>query len=258
MIWIGTSGWVYPHWSGPFYPDKLPVRKHLSYYAQHFPTVEMNRSFYRLPTRDQFHALSQQTLSHPGFCFAIKASRYLTHMKKLLNAEEGITRLITAAEGLGEQLGPFLYQLPPRWHADPLRLEQFISHLPRNHRAAFEFRDPTWFQPQNVQILSRILEDANCALAIAVGGPLPTPLDLPTIGSFGYIRFHNGANGIGLSDAELTFWAWRLAPEAEKGREVFVYFNNDPEAHAIHDALRLRELLGSLAVPPTLHTVLPE
>lgn len=260
MIWIGTSGWEYPHWKGRFYPKGLPVREHLPYYARHFPTVEFNRSFYRLPTREQFESLREQTCSHPNFWFAVKASRYLTHMKKLLDPAEPMKRLVNAAEGLGDKLGPFLYQLPPRWHANPARLEEFIHYLPANHPAAFEFRDPSWFEPDTFRELTRILSNGenrtngpkgSSTLAVAVGGALPTPLNLPTIGPFDYIRFHSGAGGIGLSEDELAFWAQRLASAAEKGREVYAYFNNDPEGYAILNALRLRELLGPLAVAPT-------
>jgi uncharacterized protein YecE (DUF72 family) len=251
MIWIGTSGWIYPHWVGRFYPPNLPVRDHLSYYAQHFPTVEINRSFYRLPTREQFHSWAEQTCSHVGFRFAVKASRYITHMKKLQNVEDGLTRLITSASGLGEKLGPFLYQLPPRWHANPSRLAQFIAQFPNNHCAAFEFRDPTWFQPENVRSLQRILAETNCALVTSVGGSLSTPLDLPEIGPFGYLRFHHGAYSIGFSDDELGFWAKRLSAADPESRDTYVYFNNDPQGHAIRDALRLRDLLGDLAVLPS-------
>jgi uncharacterized protein YecE (DUF72 family) len=250
VIWIGTSGWVYPHWIGRFYPPGLPEKEWLPYYAQHFPTVEINRSFYRLPTYDQFHTWAEQTASHPGFLFAVKASRYITHMKKLKDPDEGITRLLTAAKGLGKQLGPFLYQLPPRWHANPQRLAEFISHLPHDYPAAFEFRDPSWFQPETLAITRKILEEAGCALAIAIGGSLSTPLDIPPIGPFSYIRFHNGAHGIGLSDHELAFWAKRISAQAEDDREVYVYFNNDLDAHAINDAFRLRQMLGAAAVPP--------
>jgi uncharacterized protein YecE (DUF72 family) len=165
-------------------------------------------------------------------------------MKKLSNAEEGTARLIEAARGLGEHLGPFLYQLPPHWRANPLRLEEFIALLPRTYQTAFEFRDPTWFQPDTVQDLHRILAKANCALVVAVGGALPTPLAIPTIGSFGYLRFHHGQHGIGFSEEELTFWAERLSVDATQGRELYIYFNNDPEGYAVRDALRLRKLLG--------------
>jgi uncharacterized protein YecE (DUF72 family) len=245
MIWIGTSGWVYPHWARRFYPLELPMHDWLSYYARHFSTVEINRSFYRLPTYEQFHAWTEQTVSHPGFLFAVKASRYITHIKKLNDPQEAITRLITSASGLGEHLGPFLYQLPPNWRANPQRLEQFITLLPHAQQAAFEFRDPSWFQPKTFSSLSQILNVGGCALVIAIGGPCPTPLDVPFIGPFRYLRFHHGAQGIGLSDDELASWAKRLSVDVAKGREVFVYFNNDAEGYAIRDALRLHELLGT-------------
>jgi uncharacterized protein YecE (DUF72 family) len=247
MIWIGTSGWVYPHWAGRFYPPDLPTQEWLPYYAQHFPTVEINRSFYRLPTYEQFHAWAEQIASHPGFLFAVKASRYITHMKKLKDPQEALTRLVTSARGLGEHLGPFLYQLPPNWRANPQRLEQFITQLPRAQQAAFEFRDPSWFQPETFATLSQILNAAGCALVIAIGGPCPTPLDAPCIGPFRYLRFHHGAHGIGLSDDELAFWAKRLSVDAAEGRQAYVYFNNDAEGYAVHDALRLHELLGNAA-----------
>lgn len=250
MIWIGTSGWVYPHWVGPFYPPGLPMRDWLPYYAQHFPTVEINRSFYRLPTYEQFQAWAGQTASHPGFLFAVKASRYITHMKKLKDPQGAISRLVTAAAGLGQQLGPFLYQLPPNWRANPQRLEQFVAQLPHAQQAAFEFRDPSWFQPETLATLSQILNAAGCVLAIAIGGPCPTPLDAPLIGPFRYLRFHHGSYGIGLSEDELAFWAKRLSSDAAEGRQVYVYFNNDPEGYAVHDAFRLREMLGSAAALP--------
>ncbi len=247
MIWIGTSGWVYPHWAGRFYPPDLHMQEWLPYYAQHFSTVEINRSFYRLPTYEQFHTWAEQIASHPGFLFAVKASRYITHMKKLKDSQEALTRLVTSAIGLGEHLGPFLYQLPPHWHAHPLRLEQFITQLPRTQQAAFEFRDPSWFQPETFAILSQILNATGCALVIAIGGSCPSPLEAPLIGPFRYLRFHHGAHGIGLSDDELAFWAKRLIIDAAEGRDAYVYFNNDAEGYAVHDALRLHELLGNTA-----------
>ncbi|MGZ3601027.1 MAG: DUF72 domain-containing protein [Ktedonobacterales bacterium] len=239
MLRIGTSGWVYPHWIGRFYPPDLPARDQLAYYARHFPTVEINASFYKLPSRAQFQAWAEQTTDIPGFCFAVKASRYITHLKKLHGVEEGLARLIAAAEGLGNQLGPFLYQLPPHWRANPARLAEFLALLPRQYRAAFEFRDPTWFQPE----ILRLLQDAGCALVIAIGGAFPTPLDTPDVGPFRYLRFHNGQHGIGFSDSELAFWTERIARATAQGCDVYAYFNNDPEGHAIVDAQRLRALL---------------
>lgn len=193
---------------------------------------------------------SQHVADHPYFLFAIKASRYLTHMKKLLDAEKSVARLLEATQPLGRHLGPFLYQLPPHWRANPPRLATFVSHLPKNQQAAFEFRDPSWFQPEYFPALHRILTEANCALVLSVGGPLPTPLDLPAIGSFSYIRVHNGEQHVGLSEAELTCWAERLTADENKGREIYVYFNNDPDGWAVHNALFLRDLLGPAAVQP--------
>src|SRR5260370_8782362 len=171
-------------------------------------------------------------------------------MKKIKAAEQGISRFVTSAEGLGKELGLFLYQLPPRWHANPERLEHFISYLPRDHQAAFEFRDPSWFQPATLATLNRILSVAGCALAIAIGGPCPTPLDAPPIRPFLYLRFHHVSHEIGLSDDELPFWATRLSKDAAEGRAAYVYFNNDAYRHAVNDAHRLREMLGAAAVSP--------
>ncbi len=248
VIWIGTSGWVYPHWVGRFYPPDLPVHLYLAYYARHFPTVEINRSFYRLPSREQFQAWAGQVEPYPTFCFAVKASRYITHLKKLRQTEEGGSRLIQAAEGLGTHLGPILYQLPPHWHADLARMEAFLASLPPKHQSVFEFRDPTWFEPATLNALERLLSLASGSLAVGVGGPFPTPLDVPAIGPIRYLRFHQGAEGSGFAEAELQFWAERLVNDAMAGRECYVYFNNDAEGYALHDAFRLRALLEREAV----------
>jgi len=251
MIWIGTSGWVYPHWIERFYPPDLPMQDWLAYYARYFPTVEINRSFYRLPTYDQFRAWAEQTSSHPGFLFSIKASRYITHMKKLKDPQQGISRLMAAASGLGKQLGPFLYQLPPHWHANLERLEQFIAQLPRDHPAAFEFRDASWFQAEILRKVNELLNSANCALVVAVGGSLTTPQDIPAIGPFRYLRFHHGKYGTGFTDDELAYWAKRIRADAAEGHTIYAYFNNDLDGHAVKDALRLREMLGDAAVMPS-------
>jgi uncharacterized protein YecE (DUF72 family) len=243
MIWIGTSGWVYPHWVGRFYPPDLHEHDWLPYYAQYFSTVEINRSFYRLPTYEQFQVWARQTAAYPGFLFAVKASRYITHIKKLIEPQEAITRLVTSAWGLDDHLGPFLYQLPPRWRANPQRLEQFMALLPIVQRSAFEFRDPSWFLPETFSILRQNLHDRCCAMVTAIGGSCPPPLDAPFIGPFRYLRFHHGAFGIGLSDDELEFWVKRLSGDFAEGRDIYVYFNNDAEGHAIRDASRFQELL---------------
>ncbi len=249
-IWIGTSGWVYPHWRGRFYPPSVPARDQLAYYARHFPTVEVNRSFYRLPTFEQFHSWADQVAPAPGFRFAVKASRFLTHIKRLRDPQESLGRLLTAARGLGEHLAVLLFQLPPNWRADPARLEQLLACLPSDVPAAVELRDPSWFEPATLARLERMLTSAHAALAIGIGGATPTPPDLARVGAFRYFRFHSGSSGIGFADAELAEWAERLTHAAQEGCEGYAYFNNDAEGHAIRDAERLRAMLGTLAVQP--------
>jgi len=245
MIWVGTSGWVYRHWIGRYYPPELPTSDWLAFYAREFPTVEINRSYYRLPTRDQFAAWADQTPPAPGFVFAVKASRYITHMKKLRDVDEAVPRLAAAAGGLGDRLGPILYQLPPRWRADPPRLARFVAGLPSGQAASFEFRDPSWYG----DAVLRVLADAGCVLAFAVGGTLTTPPDVPAVGPFRYVRFHHGSGGIGFADEELAPWAERLAAEAAAGRAAYAYFNNDPDGHALDDARRFRAMLARLGAP---------
>lgn len=246
MILIGTSGWVYPHWETRFYPAGLGGREMLRFYARTFPTVEINRSYYRLPTREQFGRWAALVSDDPGFVFAVKASRYLTHMKKLREPREALDRLIEAAAGLGSHLGPFLYQLPPHWRADVPRFAAFLAALPQGYRAAIELRDPSWYQPEILQLIAQ----AGCALVEVVGGALPTPPGTPRIGPFRYVRFHNGAYGTGVSERELQPWVERLTEDFHAGRDAYVYFNNDPEGHAIVDAKRLMALLDPLAARP--------
>ena len=165
QLWIGTSGWVYPHWLGIFYPPKTPSSRMLPLYAAHFPTVEINRSYYRLPERSVFEGWRAQ--SPPGFLFAVKASRFLTHMKKLNDPEEPLERLMTAAHGLQEKLGPVLFQFPRQWRANFDRLDGFLPLLERYHptRFTFEFRHDSWLTPAVYERLER----AEAALCLPVG-----------------------------------------------------------------------------------------
>jgi uncharacterized protein YecE (DUF72 family) len=239
MIRVGTSGWDYPHWNGRIYPPELPHRERLRFYARQFDTVEINRSYYQLPTREQFAAWEAEVAGR-DFVFAVKASRYITHLKKLRNVEDALARLIEATGGLGAHLGPYLYQLPPHWHADPGRLAAFVRLLPHEARSAFEFRDVSWYTPAVLDIL----RDNGCALVIAVGGALATPSDLSPVGPFRYIRFHSGARGIGLDADELAYWAGRINADTRSGLDVYAYFNNDVEGYAVRDA---KALLGLVA-----------
>ena len=150
---IGTSGWHYKHWIGTFYPPKTPASKMLSYYCQHFDTVELNNTFYRLPVRT---GLENWRASTPkNFIFAAKGSRFLTHMKKLKDPEPGLAKYFERVEVLEDKLGPILFQLPPGWQADAERFENFIDALPAGHRYAFEFRNPTWDTQEIYSILRR-------------------------------------------------------------------------------------------------------
>src|SRR5579872_2368541 len=145
-VHIGTSGWHYKHWRGPFYPDKLPASKMLGFYAQDFDTVELNNTFYRLPLESGLEVWRESTPK--GFCFAAKGSRFLTHMKKLKDPETGIGRFFERVDRLGNKLGPIVFQLPPWWEVDVERLKGFLEALPPRHRYAFELRNPTWHSPE--------------------------------------------------------------------------------------------------------------
>jgi uncharacterized protein YecE (DUF72 family) len=169
-IHVGTSGWHYDHWQGPFYPDDLPPVDWLSYYADRFDTVEINNTFYQLPARA---TLERWRATGPdGFCFAVKASRYITHMKKLKDPQEPLSRLYSRIEALGDALGPVLFQLPPRWRFDLERLEAFLQALAPDLRHVFEFRDPSWFDERTYDLLAA--HDAGFCVYHLAGTQAPT------------------------------------------------------------------------------------
>jgi uncharacterized protein YecE (DUF72 family) len=238
-LWIGTSGWVYPHWMGVLYPPKMPAARMLPLYAARFPTVEINRSYYRLPARSVFEGW--RALSPPEFLFAVKASRFLTHMKKLKDPEEPLARLMTAAQGLEEKLGPVLFQFPRQWRVNLERLDGFLPLLEAYHptRFAFEFRHDSWLTPAVYERLER----AGCALCLPVGWGIP--LDPRMTASWTYVRMHGGESSNAFSDVELQSWADRIAGWLTHGIDTYVYFNNDPYGDAIRDAERLRMMLGA-------------
>lgn len=239
MILIGTSGWVYKHWVGCFYPHDLKQKDWLRFFAQQYQTVEINRSFYRLPTRQNFEDWAKQVEGRSDFVFTVKASRYLTHLKRLYGPEQPMERLLDAVWGLGTKLGPILFQLPPGMKADKERLKYFLGVLPKWMRAAIEFRDPSWY----AEDILRILDEKGVALVRAVGG-VYTPETVRDTGSFRYLRVHGGMYGWGLSEGELAYWADKVRWYAGEGFDVYVYFNNDPGCHAICNANRLKEMLG--------------
>jgi uncharacterized protein YecE (DUF72 family) len=236
-IRIGCSGWQYQHWRGDFYPAELPQSAWLEYYARHFDTVEINNTFYRLPEAPTFAAWRRRAPA--GFLFAVKASRYLTHMKKLKQPEEAIERLFTRARHLGGAFGPVLYQLPPRWPVNLDRFTQFLAALPHRRRHAVEFRDPSWYRDDVYAALERY------HVALCLHDMPGSASGLLAVGPFAYIRFHGVQRYSGrYPDAALQRWADWIGAERRGGRPVFAYFNNDVGGHAPRDAARLREIIG--------------
>ena len=234
-VHVGTSGWQYDDWRGPFYPDGLPQRRWLEHYAAEFSTVEVNNSFYRLPERDTFRRWREQTPA--GFVVAVKASRFITHLKRLKDPAEPVALLWERAGGLGDRLGPVLFQLPPRFPVDPARLRDLLAVVPTGMRPAFEFRDPSWYTDEVFLLL-----DAAGAALVWPDRP-GTQATLPALGGWLYVRFHQGTtSGPGYRRDKLRRWASRISA-AEAG-EAFLYFNNDQTGAAIRDARTMIELLG--------------
>jgi uncharacterized protein YecE (DUF72 family) len=247
-IRIGCSGWQYAHWRGEFYPAELPTSRWFAHYALTFDTVEINNSFYRLPTPETFEKWREQ--APPHFLYAVKASRFLTHMKKLKDPHDPLERFFENAAQLGPRLGPILYQLPPRF---PLNLERFETFLGALAPAAqevglktrpydggvlnvVEFRDPSWYDERVYELLRRY--DVSLCLhdmESSASGRL-------VVGPFVYVRFHFGTKKYGgrYPDERLDEWADWLSARAAEGLHIFAYFNNDTGGHAPRDAVRLR------------------
>jgi uncharacterized protein YecE (DUF72 family) len=237
---IGCSGWQYRHWRGLFYPADLRTADWFDYYASRFDTVEINNTFYRLPEAAVFHAW--RTRAPKGFTFAVKASRYLTHMKKLKDPEAPVDLFFSRARELGRTLGPVLYQLPPRWAVNLERLETFLRALPRKRLHVFEFREPSWYRDD----VFRMLERYRVALCLHdMEGSASGALE---VGPFVYVRFHGTARYSGsYSDERLAAWATWLTARVRAGKMVYAYFNNDVGGHAPRDADRLRAMLTRTA-----------
>jgi len=235
---IGTSGWHYKHWVGTFYPVGTPPAKMLDFYVRHFDTVEINNSFYRLPSEETFTAWREAT-PHK-FCFAVKGSRFITHNKKLKDPEPALERLMPPVEALDDKLGPILFQLPPQWQVNLERLDSFLQALPRYHRYAFEFRNASWAVKDVYDTLHRY-NAAWCMFHIA---GFKSALELTA--DFCYVRLHGpgGKYQGSYSDGELRDWAGLLQSWQKRLRGVFVYFDNDDSGYAPRNALRLRELVG--------------
>jgi uncharacterized protein YecE (DUF72 family) len=236
-IHIGTSGWHYPHWKGPFYPDKISASDFLAYYARSFRTVEINNSFYRLPSEKAL--IHWRDTVQPGFFFAVKASRYITHIKKLKDPAESVSNFLDRVKILGKKLGPILFQLPPKWYVNLERLSSFLQVLPDGNRYGFEFRHPSWFDDRVYEILS----DHNAGFCIYELNRRVSPKEVTA--DFVYVRLHGPDDPYqGQYDTRtLSGWAGAFSTWSSRGKEIFCYFDNDQAGYAAQDALKLKEML---------------
>ncbi len=232
QVRIGTSGFVYPHWRGVFYPPDVPQRLWLEHYVQHFDTVELNNTFYRLPGAKTFDSWRRRAPA--GFSYALKLSGYITHRKRLGDVGESLTAFLSRADRLGELLGPVLVQLPPRWHVNVERLDGFLDRCGRPYRWAVEFRDPSWLCGAVYDVL-RAHGAALCVHDLIADHPEEVTAD------WVYLRFHGAGEPDGCyTKAALRRAADRVRGHLAAGRDVVAYFNNDVGGHALANAAELR------------------
>lgn len=245
MLFVGTSGWQYPHWRRVFYPEKLPQRAWLAYFAERFQTVEVNNTFYNLPEKSVFDHWRDETPN--DFVFATKMSRFLTHLKRLRDPAEPVHRFLERAFGLGPKLGPVLIQLPPRFGVDLTRLEQALAQFDASTRVAVEFRDDSWFSTETSDMLRR----RNVAMCLADSPRRRQPAWRTA--DWGFVRFHEGRGprAPGYRRDALERWVEKIAELWPRGEDVFAYFNNDAEGYALKDASTFAELASAARLSPT-------
>jgi len=236
-IHIGTSGWHYKHWKGTFYPANIKEADQFEEYRKHFSTVEINNSFYRLPDQQTFKKWNDVTPAN--FVFAVKGSRFFTHMKKLNLDKEGISRFFTNIRGLRQKVNVILFQLPPKWKVNEDRLKNFISILPKRYRYAFEFREHSWYTEE----IYGILKKYNCAFCIYELAGHISPMRVTA--DFVYIRLHGPGDKYqgSYSESTLTEWAEQIKNWRKEGLDVFIYFDNDQNGYAAFNAVRLKKLI---------------
>jgi uncharacterized protein YecE (DUF72 family) len=237
-IHIGTSGWSYKHWRGTFYPDDVKVKDHFNYYKRFFTTVELNNPFYHLPPKQTF--INWKNDVADDFVYVVKASRYITHMKKLKDPAESLTNFLENVAGLEEKLGVILFQLPPGWGLNLERFREFLEKLPSHHRYVFEFRNGTWYDPA----VYSLMRQYNCGFCIYELAGHVSPFEVTA--DFVYVRLHGPGNKYqgSYSEEALQWWAAKCLDWAGEGKDVFVYFDNDEAGYAAFNAIRLNELTG--------------
>lgn len=236
-ILVGTSGWVYPHWKGVFYPENLNQANWLEYYTRFFQTVEINNTFYNLPEKKTFRKWAEATPDE--FIFTVKANRFITHIKRLKDPKDSIQRFFENASGLGKKLGSILFQLPPKWKLELGRLVEFLEVLPKNRRTVFEFRDESWL----CEDVYSLLEEHSVALCFADSPFYPGPRKVTA--GFVFYRMHGGRSrkAPDYSTEELWTLCNEIAEHLKANRDVFAYFNNDYRGFAVRNAIKLRDML---------------
>jgi uncharacterized protein YecE (DUF72 family) len=239
-LFIGTSGWSYRSWRGLFFPESMPARLHLDYYAQHFCTAELNGVFYRTPTEEAVRAWAERTPEN--FVFSWKASKFITHWKRLGATCESSLALMESRLSLsllGAKAGPVLFQLPPRFQKDTVRLASFLKLLDASRLYAFEFRHPSWYSND----VFHLLQDYRCALCLSDHRDAPAPWEITA--SHVYVRGHGPAGDYRdrYASQTLAAWAKRLARLRRQGHSVYVYFDNDQKAAAPLDAARMLSIM---------------
>lgn len=240
QVRIGCSGWQYKHWREIFYPKGLPQSRWFAFYAEQFDTVEINSSFYHLPKPETFEKWRKQ--APEGFCYGVKANRFITQAKKLLDCEEPLERMLSSARHLGDCLGPILYQLPPSFGLNLERLESFLRLLPNDVTNVFEFRDKSWYMPETYRLLDRY------GASLCLHDMSASATERVAVGPVSYIRFHGGKGKYWgrYSDEGMLGWADWIVEQARQCKSSYCYFKNDMFGHSLKDAQTLRSMVRQM------------